>query len=522
MPDQPALTLTDLPANTKKTVTLGDTKVLLVRTDDIAAGQPTLFAVEAECPHAKGPLEKGVVCNGRLVCPWHTGTFELATGKLLEPPPLRDLKRYPVRLDGEQIFVDPTPIPASAPAPAGQGKHLVFAGGGAATAAGLSYLRDQNFAGKVTVLEPVSGEPVDRTQLTKNSLAGKKPLDTLPLFAPKGQDTLGNLQVDFIADKITNLDAGMHQITLAGGQTLPYDALTLATGSLPDRPAIPGADLPNVFTIRHPDDLRRMEPLLTPGARAVLLGDSFIAFEAASALRQRDLHTTVIARSKLPFAEKFGPAVAEAMMNLHRSKGVNLHTEAEATAISPVAVTLSTGADIPADLVILAVGVTPITGYASNLPAGKKGGFAIGPDLRLAPNLWCAGDIASVDGTRIEHWRLAEQHGRTAAEAMLAYVTDDARGPATPFSGIPLFWTTHFSKRFNYAGHADTWDEIVIDGDPQSLNFMAFYVKDNLVTAVLECGRDTALAALMEHLRNPQTLHSLQQLASSASQSTAS
>ncbi len=75
MPDQHALTLAELAPNTKKTVTLGETKILLIRTEDTPTGSPTLFAVEAECPHAKAPLEKGAVCNGRVVCPWHTGTF---------------------------------------------------------------------------------------------------------------------------------------------------------------------------------------------------------------------------------------------------------------------------------------------------------------------------------------------------------------------------------------------------------------------------------------------------------------
>ncbi len=513
MPEQLALTFADLPPNTKKTVTLADTKILLVRTDDTPTGHPTLFAVEAECPHAKAPLEKGAVCNGRLVCPWHTGTFELVTGALLEPPPLRDLKRYPIRLDGTNILVDPVPIPTEKPTPTGHEKHLVFSGAGAATAAALAYLRDQAFAGTVTVIDPISEEPVDRTQLSKMSLTGKKPLDTLPIFSPPGQespDSLDTLDLIRMQGSVTNLNREDRTLTLDTGETVPYDALLLATGGRPKRPDLPGAELPHVFTIRHPDDLRRMEPLLTPSTRVALVGDSFIAFEAAGALIQRGLHVTVLANSKQPFEKKFGPAVAQALIDLHRSNGTKLHTEVEVTAISPAAVSLSTGSDIPADLVILAIGVEPITDYAPDLPTGPKGGFAVGRNLRLAPNLWCAGDIASVDNTRIEHWRLAEQHGRTAAEAMFAYVTGNAHGPATPFTGVPFFWTFHFGKRLGYAGHADTWDTIHIEGDPGTLNFLAFYIKNTAVAAVLGCARDTAIAALMEPLRNPLTLEQAQ------------
>ena len=519
MPDQHALKLADLPANSKKTVTLGETKILLVRTDDTSTGQPTLFAVEAECPHAKAPLEKGAVCNGRLVCPWHTGTFELATGTLLEPPPLRDLKRYPIRLAGEDLFVDSTPIPTEKPTPSGHEKHLVFAGGGTATAAALAYLRDQSFAGTITVIEPISEEPVDRTQLTKMSLAGKKPLETLPIFSPPGQegpDSLDSLDLVRMQGTVAQLHREDRSVTLDSGEVVPYDGLLLATGGTPKRLEVPGADLPNVFTIRHPEDLRRMEPLLQPGARVALIGDSFIAFEAASALHQRGLHTTVLAQSKLPFSNKFGPDVATAINELHRANGVHIHTEASVSAITPVSVTLSSGAEIPSDLVIIAIGVQPVTDYASDLPSGKKGGFAVGRNLRLAPNLWCAGDIASVDGTRIEHWRLAEQHGRTAAEAMFAYATGNAHGPATPFTGVPFFWTFHFGKRFSYAGHADTWDQIVFHGDPKSLNFLAFYIMDRTVAAVLGCGRDTAIASLMEPLRNPLTPEQAQAITKAA------
>ena len=509
MPQQHALRLDELPVNSKKTVTLDDTKILLVRTDDAPGGGPTLFAVEAECPHAKAPLEKGALCNGRLVCPWHAGSFELATGTLLEPPPLRDLKRFPVQLDGDQILVDPTPISTEKPAPAGQDRHLVFAGGGTATAAALAYLRDHSFAGKITVIEPIPEEPIDRTQLTKMSLAGKKPLETLAIFPPPGQespDSLDALNVERIPASISHLQQADRTLKLSNGDSVSYDALLLATGGQPKRLEVPGADLPHVFTIRHADDLRRMAPFAQPGARAVMIGDSFIALESASALRQRGLHVAVIAQSRLPFASKFGAQVAEGILNLHRKNGTTLHTEAEVTAISRVAVTLATGAEIPADLVLVAIGVQPVTGYAPDLPSGKKGGFAVGRDLRLAPNLWCAGDIASVDGTRIEHWRIAEQHGRTAAEGMFAYATNDVHGPAQPFAGVPFFWTFHFGKRFGYAGHADTWDRIHLEGDPAALDFLAFYVKDEEVAAVLGCGRDTAIAALMEPLRKPLTL----------------
>ncbi len=532
MPEQPALKLADLPIGTKKTVTLEDTKILIVRTEDLGPGQPALFALEAECPHAKAPLEKGAVCNGRLVCPFHAGTFELATGALLEPPPLRDLKRYPVRLSGEDILVDPTPIPASKPAPTGEGKHLVFAGGGAATAAALAYLRDASFAGTVTVLDPVMDEPIDRTQLTKAALTGKTPLAKLPIFAPPGQtaegrESLDALKLQRIKAHLTTVNPDAGTFT-AGDRTEAFDALMLATGGVPKRLQVPGADLPHVFTIRHSEDLQRMASLLGgegegKGKHAVLIGDSFIAFEAASALKQRGLEVTVLSQSELPFANKFGPVVAQALLGLHKTKGVTILANTEAAAITEKDVELkdahgaSRGDRLPADVVITAIGVEPVVDYAdaaSGIKRAEKGGLAVGRDLRVAAGVWAAGDIAAMDGTRIEHWRLAEQHGRTVAAAMLASLANGAE--PEPFAGVPLFWTTHFGKRFNYAGHAESWDRIEYVGDPMQLDFMAFYVKDNEVAAVLECGRDTALAGLMGPLRQPLSLEEAKRLTSAA------
>ena len=110
MPEQNVLALKDLPAGAKKTVKIDDTEILLLNHDG------TILAVEAKCPHAGAPLEKGAICNGRLVCPWHMGTFALGKdaplGALLEPPPLRALKTYPARIDGENILASSEPLPA--------------------------------------------------------------------------------------------------------------------------------------------------------------------------------------------------------------------------------------------------------------------------------------------------------------------------------------------------------------------------------------------------------------------------
>ncbi len=511
MAEQQVLTRAELAAGTKKTVSVGETKILVVH-----AGEGELYAVEAECPHAKAPLEQGAVCEGRLVCPWHMGTFELRTGAWVEPPPLRGLKTYGVRWEGDAVMVDPEPRNVPTMASAGSGmpvlvngadRQVVTIGGGAAAAAAVCALRQGGFAGTVTVIDAVAGEPVDRTNLSKMTLAGKKPAETLPLWPA---DAVEALHVERVTAGVERLErpvrAGQRGAVLTNkGTRIEFDYALMATGGVPKRLGIAGEDGPRVHTIRHVADVEAIGATIgirDPRAvRAVILGDSFIAFEAASALRTRGLPVTVVSRAKVPFAKKFGDKVAGTILGLHRKNGVALRLGVEASGITEEVVTLEGGEALPAELVIVAVGVAPATEFAHGMALERDGSVAVGRDLVAADRVWVAGDIATVDGVRIEHWRLAEQHGRTAGRAMLVAAGAPLRTEETRYDGVPFFWTAHFGKRFGYVGHAEEWDAIIVDGDVEEASFLAYYVKDETLKAVMGCGRDTAMAVLAERMR---------------------
>ena len=512
------LSAADLPSGSKKAVKLGETEILLLHTSDGA-----LHALEAKCPHAGAPLEQGAVCNGKLICPWHTGTFELATGRWLEPPPLRSLKRYEARIEDGVVLVNPVPVNAPSlanhddrlPATAvAAEKHVVTIGGGAAATAAVCALRQGGFAGTLTVLDPVADEPVDRTNLSKMTLAGQKPVE--PLWKP---EEAAALRVDRVRARVTALDGDGGSLTTADGQTIRFDAALLAPGGAPRKPGLPGEDLPHVHTIRHSADLDAITATLGPepkGRRVVLLGDSFIAFEAASALTQRGLQATLVCRSEQPFASKFGEAPADAILALHKANGVTIRTEAEASSIAAKSVTLQTGETLPADLVIVAVGVQPATEFDHHLPLEKDGGIPVDDSLHPAAKLWVGGDVASVHNTRIEHWRLAEQHGRSAAAGILRSFNAPGVPHAEALHQVPFFWTFHFGKRFGYVGHASEWDALEIDGSPEA-EFLAYYVRTNAVNAVFGCGKDTQMAMLAEQMRKTLTLEEARKAAADAS-----
>ncbi len=494
--------LEELAVGAKKVVTVGETEVLLIRLGE--GPESGVVAVEAKCPHAGGPLEKGAVCNGRLVCPWHMGEFALPggglpVGVLMEPPPMRDLKVYPVHVTEGAISVGQEPLPgravaeedrAEASAGAEEPVPMLLVGLGAAGAMAAVTLRQEGFAGRVVAMDPVADEPVDRTQLTKMALQGKVPLGKTPL------PDFGKTTVERVRDEVVELSAAAGTARLKSGQVVRFGSALVATGGRPERLEVPGGE--RARTIRHTADVAGILAELEGKERVVVVGTSFLAMEAASALVQRGLRVTVVGREEVPFAKKFGEEVGRAVMALHRNKGTEFRLGVEVVRLEEGAVVVRGGngreESVPADVVIEGVGVTPALGFKHDLPLAEEGkGVRVDGTLRAAGRVWVAGDIANVDGVRIEHWRLAEQHGRVAAKAML--------GQEARYEGVPFFWTFHFGKRLGYLGHAEEWDEIVVEGDVAGMEFVTSYVQGGTVKAVLTCGRDAATARLAEVLR---------------------
>ena len=458
---------------------------------------------------------RGRSVEGRLVCPWHTGTFELETGALVEPPALRGLQMYEARWQGDLAYLETEPrgptnmaerAPVTKSAELGADKRIVFVGGGAATAAALTTLRQGGFVGTTVVIDPQLEEPVDRTSLTKAALSGDKKTSQLPLFTSEEAQVLVSERKKARA---LALDAKERTVRLSSGETVRFDLALLATGGVPRPLGVEGEEQPHVHTIRHPGDVDAILEQLgdsPAGKRAVIVGDSFIAFEAASSLRGQKLEVTVIARAKTPFAAHLGGEIAAALLARNVENGVVVRTGLEALRISADGVTVSDGSTMPADLVLVAIGVTPATFSAPSLKTAKDGTFAVDRDLLVSPGVWVAGDVATVGEVHIEHWRLAQQHGRTAALAMLRELGGEVADDDVVFHGVPFFWTLIFGKRLGYVGHAQTWDQTIIDGDVGAFAFLAYLVSAGEVKAVVGCGRDSELAAFAERLRHPLTL----------------
>jgi 3-phenylpropionate/trans-cinnamate dioxygenase ferredoxin reductase subunit len=235
----------------------------------------------------------------------------------------------------------------------------------------------------------------------------------------------------------------------------------------------------------------------------VIIGGSFIGLESASALRRHGLQVSVVARHETPFSKQFGERIGMAILSLHEDNGVVFHVNTQPREFEGQdkveAVVLENGERLPADLVLVGVGVSPATELLEGVELDDDGGLPVNEGMAAAPGLWAAGDIVSfaLQGvpTRIEHWRLAQQQARIAAQNML--------GGETGSPPVPFFWTYHFDKTFEMLGHADQWDRIVFEGNPEQHAFIALLCKGEQVEAVVACEYSRQMAHLAERMKRP-------------------
>ncbi|EJM74731.1 apoptosis inducing factor family protein [Pseudomonas sp. GM60] len=485
----------DVSENRGLEVRIGDTKIVLL----LVGAQ--LRAYQGECPHAGAPLAEGALCHGRLICPWHKAAYRIEDGALCEPPSLDSLKRYPLEVRDDEVWVDDQPLDDAHTPPADDERTFVIIGAGAAGTAGAAALREKGFGGRVLLIDREPDAGYDRTVLSKFVIAGEMPPEEVPPL--RDENFYREQRIDRINGEVASLDAQNRTVQLKDGQTLTYDAALIATGGTPNALDIPGADLPQVFLLRSKDQAQRILNAAKPDQRAVIIGDSFIAMESAAALREYGLDVTVLARHAVPFAKQFGETVGKAILAHHVAHGVVFHTEGEAAQIEGTnkveAVRLDNGQRFPADLVLIGIGVSPATGPFKDLPTEKDQSLKVDGGMRVTEGLWAAGDIATfpLNGQpqRIEHWRLAQQQARIAAMNML--------GGDEHYLDVPYFWTWHFGKNYDYLGHAEAWDEVEFKGDPYHPPFIGLFGKNGVVTAAIACDEERAMAMLAEQMKQP-------------------
>ena len=514
---------------------MGTRRVSLCQVDDLSAGEMQQFSAEekeillacvsegrfvataAKCSHYGAPLEKGVLCGSRVVCPWHNACFSLEDGSQLEPPGRDNLASYTVQIEDGAVCVELPEdeqdhvTPAMAEKDTAQDeRRFVIVGGGAAGMAAAEKLRAVGFEGEVLVLSAEESLPYDRTKLSKAALQndafdGPDLLRSPNFYHQHGIDIKPNAPV-------SKLDVKAQTVTYGEGETVEYDALLIATGGKVRSLPIKNSDKPNVFTIRKVQDTQQIVEAAKGAKQAVIIGSGFIGMEAASSLRQKGLDVTVVSPNEVPFKKVLGEKVGKLFQQVHESKGVTFKLGQKATALNGGdkvdSVELDNGEMLPADIVIVGIGVAPATDFIEGLALDNDDkSVLVNQYLQAAPNVYAAGDIAQFphfmtgQPNRIEHWRLAMQQGQVAAQNMAQDVNSATSEDMVPFKAVPFFWSGQFDMKLRYVGHSENYDEVVIQGSLEDKAFLAFYPEEDTVMAVAGVGRDRDIAAISELMR---------------------
>lgn len=478
--------------------------VLLARLGD------DVFAIGATCTHYGGPLAEGLIVEDTLRCPWHHACFSLRTGEPVGAPALTPVACWRVERTGDRVRVtekierDPlTPSDeavrgvtrtraathaARAVAPSDKPPaDIVVVGAGAAGSAAAEMLRRIGYEGRITLLDADPDAPYDRPNLSKDYLAGTAPEEWIPL-RPSG--FYAGHGIDLVHDaRVTQLDLVNHEVRVASGAAYRFDRLLLATGAEPVKLPLAGADRAHVHYLRTLGDSRSIIARAKSSQRAVVIGASFIGLEVAASLRARDIEVHVVAPERLPLERVMGPELARFVKSLHEEHGVVFHLEDTATSIGEHDVTLKSGATLAADFVVIGVGVRPMTALAEQARLTIDRGVVVNEFLETsAPHVFAAGDIArypdpySGEPIRVEHWVHAERQGQAAARNMV--------GLGRPYDDVPFFWSAHYDVSINYVGHAERWDNVVVDGDPAARDVGVRFVREGRTRAVATIFRD--------------------------------
>jgi NADPH-dependent 2,4-dienoyl-CoA reductase/sulfur reductase-like enzyme len=367
--------------------------------------------------------------------------------------------------------------------------RIVIIGGGAAGFAAAEMLRRHEFGRSIVMISNDCDSPVDRPNLSKDYLAGSAPEEWLPL-RPDEYYKEKNIDLRLGTD-VVSVNSRDHRVVIAGGEEVAFDRLLLATGAEPVRLAVPGAEQPDVYTLRTLADSRAIIAVAKGAKRAVVVGASFIGLETAASLRTRDIEVHVVAPEKRPMERILGPDMGDFIRALHEEHGVIFHLEDTVAAISGTEVALKSGGTLAADFVVAGIGVRPRLSLAENAGLALDHGVIVNEYLETSdPGIYAAGDIArwpdrhSGGNIRVEHWVVAERQGQIAALNML--------GERQKFEAVPFFWSMHYDVPVNYVGHAEQWDDLLIEGDIKAKDCLLKYRNKGRTLAVASIFRDLA------------------------------
>jgi 3-phenylpropionate/trans-cinnamate dioxygenase ferredoxin reductase subunit len=351
-------------------------------------------------------------------------------------------------------------------------------------------LRQHGFGERICLFNDEAHLPYQRPPLSKAYLKGSGGPDSL-MFRP---DKFYREQtIELIADRAVAIDRGTRKLLLASGSSLDYGHLVLATGARNRLLDIPNADLEDVRYLRTLDESEALRQRIGSGGRVVVIGAGFIGLEFAATARAKGLEVDVVELGARVMARAVTAEISDFFQARHSAAGIRIHLGVQATGIEGdgahvTGVSLSDGRHLPADMVVVGVGVLPNVELAAEAGLPVAAGIIVNEQLLTAdPNISAVGDCALFASPRfgaslrLESVQNATDHARCVA----ARLTGDAR----TYDGLPWFWSDQGDDKLQIAGLTTGYDEVVVRGDRARRSFSAFCYRAGQLVGVESINR---------------------------------
>ncbi|HEX5542227.1 MAG TPA: FAD-dependent oxidoreductase [Micromonospora sp.] len=368
---------------------------------------------------------------------------------------------------------------------------FVIVGASLAGAKAAETLRAEGFTGRVVLIGDETERPYERPPLSKGFLQGRQERDKV-FVHDEGWYAAHEVEL-MLGRRATGLDLNTRTVMLDGVEPLRYDKLLLATGSRVRELNRPGTELPEVHYLRSIEQADALLAGLRSGGRVAVVGAGWIGLEVAAAARAHGCPVTVVEVDKLPLRQVLGDEVGAIFRDLHVANGVDFRFRTGVREFGSMgnrlSVVLDDSSEVPAELVVVGIGVQPATELAQAAGLEVDNGVVTDASLRTAdPHVYACGDVAAsfnpLIGARIrvEHWANALNGGQAAARSMLGQLVEYAR--------VPYFFSDQHDLGMEYSGWVAPkgYDRVVFRGDPSIVEgkapeFIAFWVRDGRVLA---------------------------------------
>jgi 3-phenylpropionate/trans-cinnamate dioxygenase ferredoxin reductase subunit len=364
--------------------------------------------------------------------------------------------------------------------------RVVIVGAGQAGGEAARRLRQNGFEGVITLIGAEPVPPYQRPPLSKAYLKGEAPVERLLL---RPVSAYADDRVELITSAaVAAIERHARVVTLDDGRTIAYDKLILATGARPRALHKPGAALRGVHAFRTLADADALRASLKPGARVVIVGAGYIGLEAAAAARQIGADVTLIESAQRPLARVTSAMVADFFLGEHMRQGVRFILGAQIVSIEGAehvsGVALSDGATVPADVVIVGIGVTPEAQLAEQCGLAVENGVVTDMSCRTSdPDIFAIGDCAARPMVHFQNrsFRLESVHNAVEGARVVAA---EIAGVKPPAAEAPWFWSDQYDLKLQIAGLSKGHDHVVLRGATSQRSFAAFYYQNDRLIAV--------------------------------------